>query len=343
MSEGGTESLRYVRDAIASVPGALAAALSCTLPELASAPRSVVTSGIGASEGPARILAALLAEAGMAARFCPISAFVNRPPCADLLVVFSQGLSPNARIALGEEHAFTARWLVTSVEACRVEARSSADDKQRPLATLRERDVTAIVVPPRDEPQALARFCGPTVAAFMAMRLSALLLGDEALAQSLVRAPAAYQAGKVHAPQLSGPLALVTAGALAESAHAHRWKLLEALLGQDPPVWDVLQFAHGPLQAFHDKPLTLLTLESAMDGALVERLMRTLDPARQRVLRLVASLPAPLSFFQHTALLDQLLLAELEAEPRDLFDWPGRHGDAPLYGLGAEPCANEET
>jgi hypothetical protein len=47
-------------------------------------------------------------------------------------------------------------------------------------------------------------------------------------------------------------------------------------------------------------------------------------------------LPAPLSFFQHTAQLDALLFAQLERTPRDLFDWPGRHGDAALYAVGDE-------
>jgi creatinine amidohydrolase len=278
-------------------------------------------------------LAAQLAEAGLAARFCPVSQFASPLPSADLLVVFSQGLSPNARLALTPEHAFAARWLVTSLDPS--DASRGAEKKRALLERLIARDVTPIVIPPADEPEALARFCGPTVAALTALRLGALLSGDRALAVQLSDAPSAYL-GRVEPASLEGPLALVTAGALSGSAYAQRWKLLEALLVQDPPVWDVLQFAHGPLQAFHDKPLTLLVLEGAAQSDRVERLLRTLDPARQRALRLRANLPAPLSFFQHTAQLDALVLAALEAKPRDLFDWPGRHGDAPLYSLGED-------
>ena len=62
--------------------------------------RYVVTGG-GLSEGPARVLVALLRGAGRDARFVPQSAFVDwtEPPdeqCA--LVLFSQGLAPNARL-----------------------------------------------------------------------------------------------------------------------------------------------------------------------------------------------------------------------------------------------------
>jgi hypothetical protein len=338
VTEGEAQTLQYVRAAIASLPRELARALDCPLPELARPPRSVVTTGVGASEGPARILAASLAEAGLAARFCPISRFAVREPAraplADLLIVFSQGLSPNARLALAAEHAFGARWLVTSLDGS--DTAACAAEKRAVLNKLLARDVTAIVIPPANEPEALARFLGPTVAALMALRLSALLSGDRGLALRLADAPSAYRVRALPAAELAGPLAVVSAGALPESAYAQRWKLLEALLSEDPPVWDVLQFAHGPLQAFNHRPLSLLVLEGAGCADLVERLVRTLDPACQRAIRLSSSLPEPLAFFEQTAQLDALLLARLEAVPRDLFNWPGRHGDAPLYSLGEE-------
>lgn len=342
MTEGEAQTLHYVRDAIAGMHEVLAHALEAPLPRLTRAVTSVVTTGVGASEGPARVLAALLVEAGVLARFAPVSSFAARSPGAtrlrpaqaDLLIVFSQGLCPNARLALGETHAFRQRWLVTSLD--RKAPTPESAPKLAVLNRLLARDVTPIVIPPANEPETLARFTGPTVATLTALRLGALISGDRALAMQLAEAPSAYRA--THAPitSLAGPLALVSAGALPESPYAQRWKLLEALLGQDPPVWDVLSFAHGPLQANHGRALNLLVLEGAGHEQLVERLERTLDARCQRALRLRSSLPLPLSFFEHTAQLDALILRELEASPRDLFDWPGRHGDAPLYALGEE-------
>lgn len=230
-----TASLAYVRNAMVGMPEALAQALHSPLPALTAPPRSIVTSGIGASEGPARVLAAVLAEAGMAARFCAMSRFATAPPTAELLVVFSQGLSPNARLALDGAHRCAARWLVTSVDpAC------SSPAKRELLRAFAERGFVPFVVPPKTEQDTLVRFIGPTVATLAALRLAALLLGDRARAERLAGAPRAYGACAEAAPLDDSPLALVTIGTSAEQAYAHRWKLLEALLRGDPPVWDVL-------------------------------------------------------------------------------------------------------
>jgi hypothetical protein len=97
----------------------------------------------------------------------------------------------------------------------------------------------------------------------------------------------------------------------------------------------VLQFAHGPLQTFYGQRLTLLVLEAGSGSPLLGRLARTLDAERHRILHLPSTRADELAFFEHAAAIDGLLLATLEAAPRDLFDWPARDGDGPLYGLGA--------
>jgi hypothetical protein len=323
-------SLAFVRSSIATLPAALASALQSQLPALEARPRSVLTTGIGASEGPARVLAATLAEAGWAARFCAMSCFAGAAPAAELLVVFSQGLSPNARLALAGAERSALRWLVTSVDAA-----ASLPAKRQQLAAFCERGFVPIVMPPLAEPNTLVRLVGPTVAMLAAMRLAAHLLGDRAGAARLGAAPAAYRTSQERGPLDRAPLALLTIGTPAEQAHAHRWKLLESLLRGDPPVWDVLQFAHGPLQAFHAHPLNLLVLETGAGSPLLQRLTRTLDPTRQRVIHLPSTQRDELAFFEHAAAIDALLLATLEAAPRDLFDWPARGGDGPLYGLDA--------
>lgn len=323
-------SLRLVRDSIDVLPAALAGALECSLPALPVRPRSVLTSGIGASEGPARVLAATLAEEGLAARFCPISRFAAAQPTAELLVLFSQGLCPNARLALAGAERCAARWLVTSVDPA-----ASPAAKREQLAAFCERGFVPVVVPPLAEAATLVRLVGPTVAMLAALRVAAHLLGDAGRGARLGGAPAAYRAREALAPLDLAPLALVTIGTPAEQAHAHRWKLLEGLLRGDPPVWDVLQFAHGPLQTFHRRRLNLLVLETGAGSALLERFERTLDAEHQRVLHVPSTHRDELAFFEHAAAIDALLLATLEAAPRDLFDWPARGGDGPLYGLDA--------
>lgn len=81
--------------------------------------RRIRITGIGASESCARALAWLLAERlGLDARFTPIGALASgiSPECErDALVVFSQGLAPNARFALQAPERWRAMLLVTAV------------------------------------------------------------------------------------------------------------------------------------------------------------------------------------------------------------------------------------
>jgi hypothetical protein len=332
-----TASVRFVRDAIEALPGALSATLSVPLPQLDFVPRRVVTTGIGMSEWPARLLASQLVQAGMCARFSVTSRVAEESQPTDLLISFSQGLSPNARLALGTGVAARARWLVTSIVR-----EHAAPEQWAALEACVARGVTPIVVPPVLESGPLVRLVGPSVAALVALRLAASLTADEPLARQLASAPSCYRAlpmleqgGLAAEARLGeGPFVLIAAGMQPEWLHAQRWKLLETLLCEDPPVWEALQFAHGPLQATYERRVTLLAFEAGGPSALIERLTRTLHPERQRVLRLCSQLPAPLAFFEHTATLDAMLCAVVEASGRDLFDWPARDNDGPLYDLG---------
>jgi len=324
------DSIASFAERIASIPAALRLAADAPLPTLPTSPRTIVATGIGASEGPARLLACTLAEVGVAARFVPLACFATGSPTADLLVVFSQNLSPNARLALTDEHRFGARWLVTSAGyAPGVSAREALVDGYR------ARGIVPIRVPPAAEDGMLLRVVGPAVASLIAFRIASLIAGERLSLINFADAANAYAPPVTVAALDTRPLVLVAAGISLESMHGHRWKLLEALLREDPPVWDVLQVAHGPLQAIHDRAMTLLVLGTPRAHPLVSRLEAALSPKHHRVLVWTAQHDNALSFFEHAAAIDACLLATLRATPRDLFDWPGRGGDAPLYDLGA--------
>lgn len=323
-----SRSAAFLQNAIRALPAALQKASAVSLPELAQPVRRVISTGIGLSEGPARLLAILLVDRGVCARFCVTSQVAEQLRPDDLLVVFSQGLSPNARLALGPTTSAATRWLVTSV------APGSATPAQAEfLAGCLAQGVRALVVPSVDEGGALVRPCGPTIAALIAQRLAASISADNALARRLDEAPACYRALPLSAELDDAVIGLVAVGMHPEWVHAHRWKLLETLLRDDPPIWEALQFAHGPLQTYYDRRLTLLAFEAGGRSTLVERIERTLHPDRHRLLRISSALPAPLAFFEHTATLDALLLRAVQASGRDLFDWPARDADGPLYDL----------
>jgi hypothetical protein len=327
MTDGASASLAILEARIASIPAALAEAAALELPR-ALEPRTVVTTGIGASEGPARLLAVSLTEAGRCARFVPLSAFVIARPRADLLVVFSQGLSPNARLALGHEHDFGARWLVTS------EARGAGSKHDAFLEPLEARGLLRIVMPPRSEADLLLRVVGPAAASLLALRLAALLGATELASTPFDEAAGAYAAPDGMLALREGALAIVTAGVPFDVTHGHRWKMLEGLLEGDVPAWDALQFAHGPMQALYEREATLIGLATPGSAELLARVQGAIATTKLDFVPIVARRTDALSFFEHAAALDALLVATLRERPRDLRDWPGRGADTALYGLG---------
>src|SRR5215813_9988995 len=86
------------------------------LPAAADGARALIATGAGSSLENARLLAALVAEHGLAARCAAPGALLGAPPARageTLLVVFSQGLSPNGRAALRHLDAYRSVVLVT--------------------------------------------------------------------------------------------------------------------------------------------------------------------------------------------------------------------------------------
>lgn len=295
----------------------------------------LVATGIGSSEAHARLLAHLVAErTGRRARFVPASALVApaAAPETNTLVVFSQGLSPNARLVL----AHAARWP-------RVVVATSVTDGAH-LASLRDRGVTVVSFAGEHEFGTLVRVTGPLAGYLCAIRLARAFgapvdVPPERIEPALASAFAA--ARRVAAAALGAPLAFIVSGSYGELVTNLRLKVVEGMLRPMPPAWDLLHLAHGPFQQAITEPAVFLALTRADapgDEALLSRFESMLDPARHTLLRLHASLPSPLALLEHEMHLNALLLHELEARAIDQVGWPGRGLDGPLYDLSAPPC-----
>jgi hypothetical protein len=290
----------------------------------------VVVTGVGASEAPARMIAELWREAGVAASFAPLSAFASGSRAAKDrrgLVVFSQGLSPNARLALARAGEFREALVFTSVREDAALARFVAQGGR------------AVVLPPEREQGALVRVLGPCAAMLAAALHTGAAAADDvdALLAALAEAPA-----RVPDTPRRARVAFVTAGGYGELCHAVKNAWLEGLCAPEPPVWDVLQIAHGPFQQFFDDEILLLALErGGEEHALWDRLATMLVPTRHTLVRLRSSLPRALAPIDHLVLVLELVCRALRHAPRDLGAWPGSGLDAPLYELGAEPTGNE--
>jgi hypothetical protein len=203
------------------------------------------------------------------------------------------------------------------------------------VVTAREPDtshsVTVLKHGPPSESDMLVRVVGPALACLAVMRFAHIV--DESSLSEIPQAIAQTQFCPPSRP--FDQIVLITAGDYLDVVHGLRWKLLETLVFGDPTVYDVLQFAHGPFQQMYERRILLVVLDRGTRGeeVLFGRLAQMVVPERHEILRLRATLPFPLCWFEHDALFNQLVLALLEKRPRDLIDWPGKGCDAQLYEL----------
>ena len=286
--------------------------------------RTWITTGTGASEGPARALASLLRRAGVLAEFAPISSFADDAPRADTCVVVSQRLSPNARVPLSRAASYAHTVLGSTVDEA-------------------PKGVRLVKHGPRDEPGLLLRVAGPAAAMATCMQIAhevASFHSRNGLATPVVELEGAFASARARANAGEGSLhdlaGFVAVGGDVALADGLRNKVLEGLGVAHPPVWDLCGLVHGPLQSFYDREATLVLLERDTPTArdLTTRLMRVLDPHRHHVIRLRSSLPGPYALLDFELQLDWLVLDAFRARPRDLVEWPGKGCDAPLYELG---------
>ncbi len=358
----GSAGRRLLAARAAACAPALLRELGAPLPVLPRAlvsARRIVATGIGSSEAHARFLVSLLAtELGLAARFRHAGEFLGAPPDdaeSSALVVFSQGLSPNARFALAAPERWAAVVLCSSVRAehCDAERRACLERVLAAgghLIAFGESDT-------QQEYGTLVRVVGPLLGLAVALRLARALARARGAAEPASWVPALpeLEAALARAPDLmvdalahaasdaaSRPLMFLASGDYAERIANLPLKCLEGLLRPRPPLIDPIAFAHGSLQQVWDSELCLIALErpgATGEAELLERIAKLLDPRRHALLRLRASLPSPCAAFEHELMLNRLLILRCEAEAIDPSSWPGRGADAPLYSLAPRPLS----
>ncbi|MBX3027401.1 creatininase family protein [bacterium] len=312
------------------------------VPFLPRAARAVLVTGVGSSAAHARLLAHLLAEvAGLPARAVPAGAFLaGRADRRDALVVFSQGLSPNARLALHDVAGWLGVVLVTAVTGRRGSAAARAT-----LARARTAGARVVALPGGIESGRLLRLAGPLAGYATAHRLAAAIAAAAGVEQPALRlAPtriaAAMRRAAAAVARLPADLfdadvsAFLASGGYGALAGNLALTVGEGLLAPPPPVWDLLDFAHGPFQALFARRATVLALtrrDAAGEPELLRRAARMLDRRRHRLVALPATLPGTQALFEHQMLVDALVLRAIAARGIDQARWPGHGRDGPLY------------
>lgn len=312
--------LRSVADADSDLPSS----------EALEAP--IISTGVGLSGGPARLFAERCTHLGRAARFLALSELAGGPSRADhpvsTLVVFSQSLSPNATLA-------------NRLSPTRTVVFTGLDPDQDPrLRRLLGPSGRVVHVPASERHGHMVRLHSPVTAAYAALRWLARTDPRPPWAVHLDAVPQrsaeALDRSRQHATTdtvqalLERPLVFVTAGQNPAELHHLAFKWAETVFMGPPPIYDALELAHGPFQAFYDQEMVLLGLETPGMEDVFRRVRAALAPDRHRYYPLSACLPPPLSIFEHDAAVNALLGAMLAAHgpPRQ---WPGRGRDAPLY------------
>ena len=315
--------------------------------------RRVVTTGLGSSAAHARFLAHQIESlADVPARFVSTTDFLlgrRRPAQDELLAVFSQGLSRNARYALCDPSGWGDCVVFTAA------GDDASDDVRAWLDLLRDAGATIVRFPGENEYGTLLRVVGPVTAYASALRYAEAFAAERSLARGAPE-PLDVDAlcGRVESAgerldaalasiddrdPFDAPIVLLAAGSYAEIVDNLRFKWMEGLLRPVPPVWDLLHFAHGPFQQIHASEVTLIALTgnpSAAEQDLLDRIQRMLVPERHRLIQFPASLDPPLAIFEHEAFFNALVLRRLEVDGVNQVDWPGQDRDRPIYELGPE-------
>ncbi len=299
--------------------------------------------GVGASALPAELLVHVLCSAGVAARHVPLSTFAcerstaasrangPHPSAPRGLVLFSQGLSPNARLALSSLLDATPAFVVTAVPA------AEESTAARRIAGLPP-SVAVLRHLPEREPGALLRVQGPLCAADAALQLAEALLAERGLpapAPDRRRALDGLTATQPEAAVEAPVLTWLTLDVPVLAARAASWFWQEGLHEPAAPALDLLAFAHGAFQATWERSgvHVVLARRTAEPGDLVERL-RAMLPEHQRLMVLEVNSSEGLAPLLLSARVTRLALAEIRARGLDPARWPGQGKDEPLYRLG---------
>jgi creatinine amidohydrolase len=323
-------------------------------------PRTLVTTGIGTSEGHARHLAEAAARwLGQPARFASTGSLMRgAPPNSkeDWLIVFSQGLSANARHAFRDVEQWGGVVLVTGVLPSSAGAHEETPENCVWLRNLEARGVIRIDMGCGTEYGTLLRVVGARVGYAVAWSFlrtlarrrlrsfDAMTIDSERLRKAQADAtlesrrvfPEAESTAPFFAAERS--LILVADGGALELADQLSLKIAEGMLRPQPRCIDVLQYAHGPLQSLAGRPTSILylsRLDPDRDAAdSLSRFAQTLDPAHHDLRVLRAQLSLPFAVVEWEAMLDDCVLRALEETGHDLVDWPGADREAALYKAG---------
>lgn len=338
------------------LPGELAGLLVRGLPQLRpntlASDRFLVT-GTGSSEAHARYFCNLInLYTDRSACYLPLSAFLSLSK--DLiqgrtLVVFSQGVSPNAQIALRRYREFAHTILFTSTTP--QQAREAGKPERADLITdIVEVGGDIVLFPLGEEYTTLIRFVGPLCGYLVCLQFVSQLSGcsfspprpGQILPLLDLQAPPELLNDVLNKPELfRGGFNLICAAPISDFAQNIACKFMEGLFWSCPQISDFLQFAHGPFQQTTAVPRPVVILQGQLpsEAELVRRSLLMLKGAGLPAYVVPVNAHSLYSIFGYESIFNHLVLKAIMHFGIDQVDWPGKGRDDMLYGF----CADQST
>ncbi|MBT5903518.1 MAG: creatininase [Opitutaceae bacterium] len=315
-------------------------------PATLASERFIVT-GTGSSEAHARYLATLLnLHTDRAAAYLPLSGFVDAPAAnfaGKTLVVFSQGVSPNAQIALqrGTDFAHTVLFSATTPKAAE---QAGKPDRAQMLRDLQANGGELVEFPLAEEYTTLIRFVGPMAGYLAALQFAGQFSGSrgplprvETLQPLLqAQAPTELRDAMCNLPSaFASGFNLITAAPISDYSQNLACKFMEGLFWTCPGISDFLQFAHGPFQQMtaHPKPALILQGDGRGEAEMVARSVAMLRGVGASAYVIKVDAPPLLSIFGFEAALNDAVFAAMQHLSIDQVNWPGKGRDDLLYGF----------
>ena len=306
-----------------------------------------IITGTGSSEAHARYLTMLLnLYTPRAAAYMPLSGFTARHQPAfsgKTLVVFSQGVSPNAQLALRRRSAFSHTVLFTATTPATALA-AGKKDRAELLQQLLSEGGELVEFPLAEEYTTLIRLVGPMAGYLACLQFTSQLSGcrfkvppaADILRQLDAQPPADLLAAMQNSPaRFAAGFALVTAAPISEFAQNLACKFMEGVFWPCPPISDFLQFAHGPFQqtTAHPRPIVILQGDAPLEAELVNRSLAMLRAVRLDAWVIRIDAPPLISIFGFETALNRLVLSLMKQFGIDQINWPGKGRDDQLYGF----------
>ena len=335
---------------LAQIPGVLGDMLTrgpAPLKPATLASTHFIVTGTGSSEAHARYLTMLLnLHTERAAAYLPLSGFTAQLKPAftgKTLVVFSQGVSPNAQIALRHHNDFAHTILFTATTPATALA-AGKKDRAALLQSLLNEGGELIEFPLAEEYTTLIRFVGPMAGYLACLQFTAQLAScrfkvpPAAAILNLLDAPPPadlLNAMLATPARFAGGFSLVTAAPISEFAQNLACKFMEGVFWPCPPISDFLQFAHGPFQqtTAHPHPVVILQGDAPVEAELVERSLAMLREVGLNAYVIHVDAPPLISIFGFESALNQLVFALMKQFGIDQVNWPGKGRDDQLYGF----------